>query len=229
MPLLVLDGALHHHGQGRCRVETRDRRRQSGEPVGRLALDPGAEGPRFRRDAALSLRHRPSTPPPASALASEPCGAPVPPSIADRPSCFFSVACWACAVEQLAFVPMAAPPSTSIRKSLRKSIVPPFGGSGQDTPRTERRVSLVCDGGAQARLQRIGDSDAACRTRVALGKQFRLRHLDYDVVQGGGLEELMQHPLRSLSGDEEDAGRPARLGERTHVAQNQREGAKALL
>src|SRR5207245_5287424 len=131
MPLLVLDGALHHHGQGRCRVETRDRRRQPGEPVGRLALDPGAEGPRFRRDAALSLRHQPSTPPPASALASEPCGAPVPPSIVDRPSCFFSVACWACAVEQPAFVPMAVPPSTSIRKSLRKSIVPLLVGRGR--------------------------------------------------------------------------------------------------
>src|SRR2546430_7316156 len=130
MPLLVLGGALHHRGQGRCSVETRDRRRQPGEPVGRLVLDPGAEGPRFRRDAALSLRHQPWTPPPApaSAFASEPCGAPVPPSIADRASSFFSVACWACAVEQPAFAPTAAPPSTSIRKSLRKSIVPPLEG-----------------------------------------------------------------------------------------------------
>src|SRR6266478_1564639 len=126
MPVLVLGRAPHQRGHGRERVEARDLRRQPAEPGSRFVLDPGTEGPRVRRLAALRPRHQPSTPEPASALASEPWDAAVPPSAADRASCFFSATGWPCAAEQPAFPPMAAPPSTSIRKSLRKSIVPPW-------------------------------------------------------------------------------------------------------
>ena len=55
------------------------------------------------------------------------------------------------------------------------------------------------------------------------------RHFDDDEVQGGHLEQLVQHPLRRAPRHQEDAGRAARLGQGGHVAEAGCDGAHALV
>src|SRR5258707_452123 len=104
-------------------------------------------------------------------------------------------------------MPYGAPMTNNSSPTSRRSESPSLAG-------TTRELR------PQPRLERIGDADAALRPGMAVGEQIARREVDDDQVEPLRLEQLAQHPLGSLSRDQEDAGRAARLGERGHVAED---------